>query len=355
MFSTKFVLKIYSLIIGFTCLFFVSCTPEDSKPTTATDLSKGVYIINEGNSVGTLNIYNRTSAIVQTDVFERANVGSTIGNSFESMSFANSNAYFISSKSNKIVITNAKTFITSKTITGFEQPRNIIFGGKRAFISQWGNDGLTGSIQVIDTTNSTIVKSIPTGKGPDKITFINNLLWVINSGGIGKDSTINQFDIINNADTLVRTITVPLGPNSIITDANNDTWVLCGGYADRNGTGKLVKIKDNKIELSFDVPKLAANLITDKGGFNLYFIADGKIWQKDILNFGKTPPSVFGGIKKTFDNLTAIGVDTETENFYCGDALDSKSSGTVYIFDKTTFAEKSSFKVGIKPIRFIFK
>jgi DNA-binding beta-propeller fold protein YncE len=355
MFSTNSVLKINRLLVGILCLYLTSCTPEDSIPTTATDLTKGVYVINEGTTIGTLSIYNRTTATVQNDVFEKANGGSTIGNSFQSMSFVNSYAYFVSSKSNKIVISDSKSFTISKTITGLDQPRNIFFGGKRAFIPQWGSDGLTGSIQVIDTTTSAIVKNIPTGKGPEKMAFINNLLWVINSGGAGKDSTINQIDIINNADTLVRTMTVPIGPNSLITDANNETWVLCGGYADRSGNGKLLKIKDNKIELSFDVPKLASNLIIDKGGFNLYFIAEGKIWQKDILNFGKTPPSVFGGIKKTFDNLTAIGVDTDTENFYCADALDSKSSGTIYIFDKTTFAEKNNFKVGIKPIRFIFR
>jgi hypothetical protein len=355
MFSTKFVLKTNYSLVGLLCLYLVACTPEDDKPSDAADVSKGVYVINEGEVDGSLSIFNRDKATVQNGAFEAANGGLILGSSFQSMNFANKLAYFIAQKSNKITIAEAKTLKSVKTISGLEQPRNILFVGDRGFITQWGNDGLTGTIQIIDTTFSTILKNLPTGKGADKIALIDGLLWVLNSGGLGKDSTITQYFIDQKKDSLVRTMNVHLNPNSIVRDGNGETWVLCGSYADRSEGGKLVKIKNSKIELSFDVPKLSKRLVTDKAGLNLYFIAEGKVWVKDLLNFGKAAPSVFGGIKKTFQNLSAFGVDTETENFYCADAFDNKTNGSIYVFDKTTYVLKDSAKVGVKPTGFIFK
>jgi DNA-binding beta-propeller fold protein YncE len=359
MFSTNSVLKINRLIVGILCLYLASCTPEDDKPKPAEEIkyTSGVFIINEGNTVGgSLSFFSRvTSATVQNDVFEKANGGLTLGNGLQYGSFLTKSAYFITSKSNNVTVVNPVDFKTITTITGFEQPRYIINIGGRAFISQWGNNGLNGSIQVIDTVTNKITSSFATGKGPERLEYINGLLWVLNSGGAGKDSTIQQFFLAGNKDSLIKTISVPLCPKDIIKDANGDIWILCSGYPDRAESGKLVKLRDDQVQFSFDVPKGADKLIKDKTGNILYFIADNKIWQKDLLNFGKTPPSVFTGIKKTFQNLTAIGIDTDTENFYCADALDSKTGGTVYIFNKTTFDEKTNFKVGVKPIAFVFK
>ncbi len=365
MFSTKSVLKINRLIIGILCLYLVSCTPEDDKPDLSGNSKylDGVLIINGGNatSSGSVSFFNRETNVIENDVFEKANGNAAIGGTLNSLYFRNDTAYLVSTDANKIVVA-GKTFQKIQTINGLEQPRDMVedflnldlsLKTRRAFVTQWGANGTNGSIKVINIGTGEIASTIKTNKGPEKMLYVNRLLWVINSGGAAKDSTIQQFDL--TTDTLFKTLIVPLNPRDIIKDANSDVWVLCGGYPDRAESGKLVKLKDNQVVLSFDVPKGADKLVKDKSGNNLYFIADNKIWQKDILSFGKTPPSVFGGIKKSFQNLTAIGIDTDTENFYCADAIDSKTSGTVFIFDKTTYAEKSSVKVGIKPIGFIFK
>jgi hypothetical protein len=356
MFSTKSVLKMSRLIVGTLCLYLASCTPEDDKPISdAFNYASGVFIVNEGNgTIGSLSFYDRTSKAVQNAVYEKANNNTTVGNSLQYCSFLSTYSYFVAGKSNTVTITNPTNFQNVTILTGFEQPQSIISVGTRSFVSQWGTNGLSGSIKTIDNTFNKVTSSFETGKGPTRLEYINGLLWVLNTGGSGKDSTIQQFFLNSTKDSLIKTIALPLGPKDMIRDANGDVWVLCASYPDRAEGGKLVRIKEDKVDLSFDVPKGADKLVKDRSGNNLYFIADNKVWQKDLLNFGKIGPSVFGGIKKTFQSLTAIGVDTD-ENIYCADALDAKTSGTIFIFDKTTLAEKSSFKVGIKPISFIFK
>jgi hypothetical protein len=356
MFSTNSVLKINRLIVGMLCLYLASCTPEDDKPLDgAFNYASGVFIVNEGSSAsGSLSFYDRTSKAVQDNVYEKANNNAVVGNSLQFCTFLSTYSYFVSSKSNTVTIANPTNFQKVTTLTGFEQPQSIISVGSRSFVSQWGANGLTGSIKTIDNTFNKVTSSFETGKGPTHLEYINGLLWVLNSGGVGKDSTIQLFLLNTTKDSLIKTIALPLGPRDMIRDANGDVWVLCASYPDRAEGGKLVRIKDDKVDLSFDVPKGADKLVRDKSGNNLYFIADNKVWQKTLLNFGKTGPSVFSSVKKTFQYLSAIGFDTD-ENLYCADAFDTNTLGTVFIFDKTTFAEKSKFTVGFKPTAFIFR
>ena len=353
--SRNFATLLSRFLIGFSLFYLVACTPEDEKINPNTGISKGVYVVNKGINVGTLSLYDSASNTIQNDVFEKANSGVTIGNAFQSMSFIDDKAYLVASLSNKINVVDGKTFQLSRTITGFEQPRYILPGGARAFVSQWGKDGLTGSIQIIDIATAAIVKSISVGKGAERIGYVNSKLWVLNSGGLGQDSTITVVDIFNNVDTIVKTIAVSPGPNSLVLDANGDAWVLCGSYSNKNGGGKLLKInRTEKIELSFDVPSLASNLVIDKSGYSIYFIANNKIWYKDIQNFGKTPPSVLN-ISKAFQSPNALGINPTTGNIFCGDALNSTSSGTLNIIDVKTLAIKDSLKIGIAPNAFIFR
>ena len=147
---------------------------------------------------------------------------------------------------------------------------------------------------------------------------------------------------------------VGLAPNSIVQDANGDMWVLCGGYFDRAGGGKLVKLRNGAVELSFDVPKYASSIVTDKSKSTLYFIGNNQIYSKDLLNFGTTPPSVF--LKPNGStSLYTLGVDPKTGYIWCGDALDYTKAGVVYIIDPTTKTEKKKLTVGTAPNGFIFQ
>ena len=334
-------------------ILFNACNPTDETP--ADNYANGVFITNEGpfqNGTGTVDFYNRAIGGIQNDIFAKANNGAAIGNVLQSMSFKGDTAYLVVNNANKLVSVNYKTFQSASTIIGFNYPRNFLsINNTSAYVTDWGADGLTGSVKVFDYATKTVAKTVPTGKGADKMLRIGSRIWVLNSGGFGKDSTIAIVETAN--DSVSSKIQVGLGPNSIVQDANGDVWVLCGGYFDKPDNGKLIKIRNEKVEYTFDVPKYASSLTKDATGNNLYFVAAGKIYKKDILNFGVTPPSVFI-TQSYFSNLYSLGFDTKSGYLYCGDAKGFTGASSVYIFDPSSKVLKDSVKAGVGVNGFYF-
>jgi hypothetical protein len=346
---------------------FAACKPADDAPTTT--YGDGVFITCEGpfgSGSGTVSFYDRTtSSGVRNDIFKAEN-GSEIGNILQSMAIFNGKAYLIANNADKMSIVDAKTFKLDKTITGFKFPNNFLgLSNSIAYISEWGDNGLAGRVRVYSLDSAKFVRldetgrtTISTGRGASNMVQIGNRVWVTNNGGtnadfkVTVDSTVAIIDV--KGDSVLQKIQVGFNPNSLVVDANGDVWVLCSGFAGKSTTGKLMKIKNNVIERSFDVPLYASKLTADVSKQNLYFTAGNKVYRKDILNFGATPPSVFS----TFTGFTypyGIGVDSKSGDVFVADAKDFKSSGKVYIFDANKATVKDSLTVGISPNGFVFQ
>lgn len=335
------------------CIFFLgfnACKPADE--TALGNYSSGVFITCDGafpSGTGVVSFYNRADA-AQVDIFGKENNSAALGNTVQSMTLYNGKAYIMVNNANKIVITDAKTFQTPETVTGINYPHQFLPLDKtRAYVSEWGEKGLKGAIKVYDIVNKTFAKTILTGgSGAGNMLRIGATVWVINNSGLNftkADSTIALVDV--DRDSVTKTIKVGGSPNSMVQDVNGDVWVLCG-------SGKLVKIRNGVIDLTFDVPQYSTRLTGDLTSSNLYFTSGNKVYQKDLLNFGKTPPSVF--LTQPYLNSPySLGFDPKTGYMYCGDAENYASAGTVYIFDPATKALKDSTKVGIAPNGFIFQ
>ena len=349
--------KSHVYAILFACTFILaSCNKGDEKPSEL--FQTGVFIINEGpfgSGTGTVSYYDRSTAILKNDIYGTANSGAAIGNVLQSMNLYSGKAFFIVNNANKLVVATAKNMVNESTLaTGLTLPRYFLpIDVNRGYITQWGKDSATSGIAVYDYASKTIAKVIPTGKGADRMirNGTSGAIWVLNSGGLGKDSTVT---IVNSlADSVLQKIKVGLNPNSIVQDANGDIWVLSYGEYQKS-SGKLVKVRNNAVEYTFDVPFGASSLIADKASTTLYFLANNQIYTKDLLNFGSTPPSVF--LKPSGATaLYSLGFDPKTSLLWCGDALDYKQSGVVYIIDPTTKTEKRKLTVGVAPNGFIFQ
>lgn len=334
-------------------LFITSCIKDNE--TVSQPYDSGVFITHEGafsGGTGTVSFYNRTVGGIKNDIFATENNGAAIGNILQSMTIVGDKAYLIVNNANKVLIVDAGTFKFQDSVKGTTLPRYLLnIDDKKAFISEWGANGVEGSVKVLDLTSKKITKTIATGKGAGRMLRIGNAVWVTNGGGFDKDSTIAVVDVANEAVT--SKINVGISPNSILQDANGDIWVLAGGHwSDKNG--KLVQIKNNTIVATYTVPQGASSLVTNNTKNTLYFIAGKAIYQKDLTTAAPsvfvdkpTPTAVFG-------SLYGLDLDPKSGNLYLADAKNYSSTGTVYIFNNSKLLQ-DSLKTGIIPSGFWFK
>lgn len=332
---------------------FVSCAKEPE--VVSQPYENGVFITHEGafsGGTGTVSFYNRTVGGVKNDIFALENSGAAVGNILQSMTVINGKAYLMVNNANKVLILDANSFKFQDSLNGTILPRYLLnIDDKKAFLSEWGANGLNGTVKVLDLATKKITKSISTGKGADRMLKVGNSIWVVNGGGFDKDSTVAIIDA--NTETVTSKIKVGLQPNSLVQDANGDIWVLAGGtWTDANG--KLVQIKNNAVVATYNVPQGANSLVSNGTKNMLYFVTSSSIYQKDLST---AAPSVWVSKPSptaSFGSLYGLGFDTKSGYIYAADAKNYTSTGGVYIFD-TSKNLKDSIKTGIIPNNFWFQ
>ncbi len=282
--------KLFALLALSATLFFQSCN-EDS-PTPITPGAEGFFIINEGgypNENSSISFYDRQTTNVTNNIFQSVN-GRSLGLQAQSMTVFEGKGYIVVQGSKKIEVIDASDYSSLATITeDLENPRYVIgISTDKAYVSDWGADGLTGSVKVLDLNSYQIMKSISTGSGPNKMLRIGNKVYVANSGGYGKDNTVKVID--TSTDAVVETVVVGDNPNSFQLDAEGNIWVASHGaivYNDdwsideENSTkGSISKITPNnsetlRLEMSYVTLDGATALSVSPDGQTLYYLFDG--------------------------------------------------------------------------------
>jgi DNA-binding beta-propeller fold protein YncE len=348
-------LTVFILLCLHASLLFIACEQEADLRLDK-QYSSGIFILNEGpfqNGSGSITFWDRDSKAVHDNIFSTANDGELIGNILQSMTFHNQSAYLVVNNGGKILVTDHETFKKKGEILNLVQPRYLLpVSDDRAFVSQWGADGLTGSLAVVNLTTRSVEKTIPLGVGPEQMLRVGNLLYVANSGGIGGiDSTLTVIDIA--AETVVGQIPTGINPNSLQFDKNGDIWVACAGYIDwadplspLNASGKLVRLQEGVAVETLTLPGQAYDLIASPDKGQLFFLNSnygGAVFQ---FKPGETPSPALSG------TFYAIDIDPVGPYLLAADARDFQSTGVVHLFD---FAgqEKMTITAGIIPGGFL--
>lgn len=283
-------------LLGLTTLIIIlfllaSCKPDEVVPTG--NYEKGVFIINEGvysNTSGSVSHYNPTTKVVQNKVFNAVNQRN-LGDVVQSMAVHNNLAYIVVNNANKIEVVDANTFEEKGQVLDLALPRYFLpIADHQAYVSEWGSDGKTGRIAVVDLETFKVTKFINTNQqGPENMLKWNDKVFVVNVGGFDRDNTISVVDIATH--TVVQTITVGDNPNSLVMDANSQIWVACGGYIDysdatKSTKGSLIKVDPISYAVTtikeFEKGKGAKHL--QKYKEQLYYVEDGKLWSFDLNN-----------------------------------------------------------------------
>lgn len=270
------------------------------EPTTGTTgaYKSGVFVVNEGifgQTSGTITHYDRSTGTATQKIFNQAN-NRDLGDVVQSMTFHNDKAYIVVNNSNKIEVADAVTFEEKAQITGLRLPRYLMpISNSKAYVSEWGADGLTGTIAVLDLITNTISNRISVGRGPEGLLLKDNKMYIAHAGGYGDNNIITVID--TQTDQVATTITVYDRPSRFVEDNDGNIWVACSGKVvyttyptidTANSTASaLIKIDPttNAIvnTLSFGKGKPVGNLTMNSiNQGELYYSREGKVWKYTI-------------------------------------------------------------------------
>jgi YVTN family beta-propeller protein len=207
------------------------CKKEDDPVyIPAGPYANGVFIANEGTygqDNASVSFYDFTGDSVRNSIFTTVNKH-PLGQLLQSMYTISGSVYMMLNISDTVVIANADDFKQTGTITGLNSPRYMTSFNNKGYITQWGEWGETGLVNVVDLNTNVIIRTIEVGMGPEQAIVANGNILVCNGGAYDVDSTIS---VINPAsDRVVQTIEVGHNPKEMVVDKNNDIWVICYGY-----------------------------------------------------------------------------------------------------------------------------
>jgi hypothetical protein len=276
------------------------------------------------------------------DVYAAENCGATLGQFVQSLTFHNGRGYIVVNGANKVVVVDANSFQYIGVIEGLALPRFFMpVNDEVAYVSQWGADGLTGSLAKISLSSKKVLQTIPVGSGAEKMVLANDRLFVSNSGGYGLDSTIAVLRLSD--DQLLSTFTATgKNPSALMLEpgATPQVVYLCKGYyLDASPSGNLNVT--NGSSAGYPLPPYGDDLVRDESG-QFFFTTNTQVYSGTGTagNYNLVP---------VFDqNAYGLGIDPAQNLLYCGDAKDFSSAGEVVVrrYDGTVV---SRFNTGIAP------
>lgn len=331
-------------------VFFASCVKEDIPTFPSLGIyENGFFVLNEGNATkGSVSFVKNSLTSVNNNIFEAENAEDNIGGYAQSIFFDGEKAYIISNGSNKITVVNRYTFkLITKITTGFNVPRYGTVINGRAYVTNLGDfaDLTDDFITVIKLSNNSIEAPIPIGAIGEKITAINNKLYVAN-GNYGDGNTLT---ILNpDTRTVIKTLTFGNSPNSMV-ENNGNLYVLCSNYT---ANSELVKINLTTDEIATTTP-LASSLINVQNlnldNDKIYFTQNSAIFSDSLNSATISETPLFVASQAT----TIYGFTVKNNVVYVADAIDYVSAGKVYIYSSTGTLS-TEITVGISPNGFYF-
>lgn len=340
----------YIFIIG--ALSFVSCVkdkPNDiMQPEINLSGSSKVFITNEGNfgtNNASVSLYDPGNGQVISDIYASQNSNAVLGDVCQSMNKINNRYYVVVNNSGKIVVVGTGDFKLQSVITGLPSPRFILpvtFG--KAYVSNYSGN----SISVIDLNTNSKTGSIPCSGWTEQMAVVYNKAFVTNNNS---DYTY----VINTVnDQIIDSVNVGRFAGSIVIDKNSKIWILSGGDAPANQTGKLSRINPVTLQIELSLPfslsDAPGKLCINAGKDTLYFL-NKNVYRMEITQTA-LPTNPF--VTNSSNTFYGLAVSDKDYHIYVSDAIDyvQKSSIMVYAPDGSM---KTTFKAGINASGFYFE
>lgn len=326
---------LFGFLVLFISLAFLSCEKDSNDKVR---YENGIFIVNEGQfgtGNGSITFYDEAADSSAFEIFQRTN-DRPLGDVVQSITFHNGYAYIPVNNSNKVEVVNATTFEEVATISDLFFPSHFIaINDNKGYVSQWGWDGRSGSIQIIDLNSNMVIDSIVTpAGGPNKLYMFDDKVYVGHSGGLGFDES---FSVVNPAsDEVVETISTNYNPDEMAQDADGNIWVMSRGYFDfatyDSYPAYLTAYDSNHNVLKdFELPgNYPSDLIINADGDKLFFILNG-----EIISINTDNNTLDMTVVANDAYFYSLGYDADERKLYAGDPVDYVSQGNVKVYNES--------------------
>lgn len=340
----------FPFIAIFAMLLLVSCSDDDMGDNTPMgQYENGVFIINEGpftGGSGTVDFYNKSTSELIRNVYQLEN-SSVLGNVLQSMNVIDDKAYLVANNSGRITVVGIDSFDFRGTINDLRLPRYTHeTGPDHILVTEWGLDGLSGQIARVEKSSLTVLNRVP-WNGPEKVITSGDRTYILDNGGFGEG---NEVSVLNADLEKVGSISVGEKPNSILEDKNGDLWVLSGGSFTTLGGASLVRISNEVVSKTIDLPFGASNLVIDGDLDQLYFYSLGELMTMSIE---AELPSLFYNIPEG-STPYGLGYDMSTDELWLGTTPDFSSESSTYIVSQNGSLVQT-LTTGILTNSFVFR
>jgi len=321
-------LAFWILALGITGLSFAQDTPRT------------LYVLN--NLGRTLSKMNLETSEITNDIL-------TVGNIPNRIHTRGDKIYVVNSTPAGIAIIDGQTEEVSNTIALAEgsNPWDMAFvGTSKAYVTNL----LANSVTVIDLVSGDSLTSIPVGENPEGILVVNNTAYVANTGGYPDytPSTVSVIDI--RADSVTKTLDVPLNPQDLALAPDGNIHVVCTGNFG-NVSGRVAVI--NPFGDTDFTPLVVDTIEVGGSPGNIVITTDGLAYLPDFgdgANGFVYSYNVFSGaIINDSTNPILVGngamtllFDTPTGNLY----VSNFSDDTVQMLDASSGAVLNTFGFG---------
>ena len=325
---------------------------ENAKPES---FKNQIFILNEGgftNGNASISAYDIATNTVTNNVFQNVNEYQ-LGDIVQSISRKDDFLYIVVNNSQKIEIVKETTFESYKTIAGLSSPRYISFQDETKFLL---TDLYENNIKVLDNEQNCSVKNIITEGWTEEIFKIGNFFWIIERNGIGVEDKFANLLKINAANyEIAQRIGIPVEPNSIVLDNDDNIWILSSGIENENKAQQLIKVNTatSQVEKTFTFngfTDIAQNLAFNKNNNKLYYNKANFIYSMPT-SFQNLPTQAL--FQSNASIVYNIAIHPENNDIYISDAVDFVSQGKVLRYNSSgTLLDE--LQVGFLPSKILF-
>ncbi len=321
------------------------------------DLSRGVFIVNEGNFLAgnaSLSFYDPILDTVYNEIFYRVNQA-PLGDVANALSISGDRAYITVNNSGRIYIIETSSVKYLGKVTGLTSPRNIeVIDENKAYVT----DILDSRIAVFDPGLAEQADSAAAAGYIDLGSYSSEQLIISgNKAYVACWSYGDKVLIIDTgSDTVTDSIKVGKQPNSMVMDSEGDIWILCdGGYygspfGQENASLWKLDTQRGSASRMFEFAEIMdspSEISINAGGDTLFYL-NGNVYR---CATGNIEEEVF--IEANGRWFYSLDIDPFDNTVYLSDAVDFVQHGLVYRYDMQQVL-LDSFRVGINPGSFCF-